>query len=74
MEREDWVKSLSQGDRGIINFAFRYYKEKGGTVSPQDFSRILLPFLNIEYFVSDMNAKFEITTLYTKEGKLIKIV
>lgn len=74
MEREDWVKSLSQGDRGIINFAFRYYKEKGGTVGPQDFSRILLPFLNIEYFVADMNTKFEITTLYTKEGKLIKIV
>lgn len=70
MRKEDWLKALKIGDQGLIDFLFRYYKEKGGRGTPQQFVQ-MYPFLNIENIVSKLNVEFEVQVLMSKDGKVI---
>lgn len=70
MTKENWINALKSGDQEVVNFLFKYYKNKGGKGTPQQFSQ-MFPFLNMENTVSKLNAEFEVTVLVSKEGLVI---
>ena len=71
--KEKWITALSKGEQGIMNFAFNYYRNNGGTFGPNEFV-FNFHSLDIEALIKKFNSEFGVTTIYNKEGKFIKAI
>lgn len=72
MQKEEWLNARNKGKQEIANCLFKYYKEKGGKGTTDEFVMIL-QLANFEEMVGQLDREFEVVRVYNKEGNLIKV-
>ena len=57
-----------------INWFYKYFKENGGKASASEVAMVLQQFGSVNEIISFLDKKFELNTLWDKDGQFIKVV
>lgn len=70
--KEEYIKMRNSG---VVNWQllYTYATERGMTLDPQAFVQGV-QFVDVNQVIDQIDHEYELTVLYNKEGKLIKIV
>jgi hypothetical protein len=70
--KEEYIKMRNSG---VVNWQllYTYATDKGMTLDPQMFANGI-QFVDITQVIDQLDHEFELTVLYDKQGKFIKVV
>lgn len=71
--KEEYIKQRNS-NKFTTNFFYKYYLENGGTPIDMETFKQIFSFFNINEVLETIDRKFELTRLYDRDNKFIKIV
>ena len=79
--KEQYIK-MKNSNKWDINWFYKYFLEKGGEASPQEFATIFQQLYDLNTVIRDLDVEFGIVSLHapveagsnSKVGKFLKVI
>jgi len=71
--RQDYIR-MRNSSKYDLNWFFKYFKEKGGTIGANEFSMLFQQFANLDEVIEHVDREYSLNRLHDKDNKFIKVV